>query len=417
MRLLIKNIKNLVQIDAPKRVVVKGKDMSILPQLTDAWLAIEDGLIADFGKMDDFPGIEDWSNLQIIDAQDRFVFPSWCDSHTHLIYAHSREEEFASRLRGESYASIAAKGGGILNSAKKLQNTSEDELVAAALGRLNTIIQQGTGAVEIKSGYGLSMAGELKMLKVIQRLKALSPLTIQATFLGAHAIPEEFKNNKAGYIQLLTEELIPAIGQEKLADYCDVFCEENYFTKAETIHILEVGLKHGLKPRVHAEQMSHSGGIEAGVQCGAISVDHLEYISDNDIDLLLASNTMPTLLPGAQLFLQLQTPPARKMMDKGLPIAIASDFNPGSCPSGNMNLMVSLSCIVNKMTPEEAINAATINSAYAMNLSQTHGSIGIGKKANLFITQPIPSIAFLPYNFGETLIETVILNGEIQTFN
>ncbi len=417
MRLLIKNIKNLVQIDAPKRVVVKGKDMSILPQLTDAWLAIEDGLIADFGKMDDFPGIEDWSNLQIIDAQDRFVFPSWCDSHTHLIYAHSREEEFASRLRGESYASIAAKGGGILNSAKKLQNTSEDELLAAALGRLNTIIQQGTGAVEIKSGYGLSMAGELKMLKVIQRLKALSPLTIQATFLGAHAIPEEFKNNKAGYIQLLTEELIPAIGQEKLADYCDVFCEENYFTKAETIHILEVGLKHGLKPRVHAEQMSHSGGIEAGVQCGAISVDHLEYISDNDIDLLLASNTMPTLLPGAQLFLQLQTPPARKMMDKGLPIAIASDFNPGSCPSGNMNLMVSLSCIVNKMTPEEAINAATINSAYAMNLSQTHGSIGIGKKANLFITQPIPSIAFLPYNFGETLIETVILNGEIQTFN
>ena len=417
MRLLIKNIKNLVQIDAPKRVVVKGKDMSILPQLTDAWLAIEDGLIADFGKMDDFPGIEDWSNLQIIDAQDRFVFPSWCDSHTHLIYAHSREEEFASRLRGESYASIAAKGGGILNSAKKLQNTSEDELLAAALGRLNTIIQQGTGAVEIKSGYGLSMAGELKMLKVIQRLKALSPLTIQATFLGAHAIPEEFKNNKAAYIQLLTEELIPAIGQEKLADYCDVFCEENYFTKAETIHILEVGLKHGLKPRVHAEQMSHSGGIEAGVQCGAISVDHLEYISDNDIDLLLASNTMPTLLPGAQLFLQLQTPPARKMMDKGLPIAIASDFNPGSCPSGNMNLMVSLSCIVNKMTPEEAINAATINSAYAMNLSQTHGSIGIGKKANLFITQPIPSIAFLPYNFGETLIETVILNGEIQTFN
>ena len=417
MRLLIKNIKNLVQIDAPKRVVVKGKDMSILPQLTDAWLAIEDGLIADFGKMDDFPGIEDWSNLQIIDAQDRFVFPSWCDSHTHLIYAHSREEEFASRLRGESYASIAAKGGGILNSAKKLQNTSEDELVAAALGRLNTIIQQGTGAVEIKSGYGLSMAGELKMLKVIQRLKALSPLTIQATFLGAHAIPEEYKNNKAGYIQLLTEELIPAIGQEKLADYCDVFCEENYFTKAETIHILEVGLKHGLKPRVHAEQMSHSGGIEAGVQCGAISVDHLEYISDNDIDLLLASHTMPTLLPGAQLFLQLQTPPARKMMDKGLPIAIASDFNPGSCPSGNMNLMVSLSCIVNKMTPEEAINAATINSAYAMNLSQTHGSIGIGKKANLFITQPIPSIAFLPYNFGETLIETVILNGEIQTFN
>jgi len=417
MRLLIKNIKNLVQIDAPKRVVVKGKDMSILPQLTDAWLAIEDGLIADFGKMDDFPGIEDWSNLQIIDAQDRFVFPSWCDSHTHLIYAHSREEEFASRLKGESYASIAAKGGGILNSAKKLQNTSEDKLVAAALGRLNTIIQQGTGAVEIKSGYGLSMAGELKMLKVIQRLKALSPLTIQATFLGAHAIPEEFKNNKAGYIQLLTEELIPAIGQEKLADYCDVFCEENYFTKAETIHILEVGLKHGLKPRVHAEQMSHSGGIEAGVQCGAISVDHLEYISDNDIDLLLASHTMPTLLPGAQLFLQLQTPPARKMMDKGLPIAIASDFNPGSCPSGNMNLMVSLSCIVNKMTPEEAINAATINSAYAMNLSQTHGSIGIGKKANLFITQPIPSIAFLPYNFGETLIETVILNGEIQTFN
>ena len=414
MGLLIKNIKSLVQVEEQPAIWVSGKMMGHLPAINDAWLAIEDDTIADFGSMDNFPGITDWSGLTIIDAQDKFVFPSWCDSHTHLVYAHPREDEFVSRLKGESYAAIAAKGGGILNSAKRLQQTPASALFDAALERLENIAKQGTGAVEIKSGYGLSIEGELKMLRVIQQLKDKSPLTIQATFLGAHAIPAEYKNNKAAYIDLLTQELMPAIAAEKLADYCDVFCEENYFTAAETIAILEAGLKHGLQPRVHAEQMSHSGGIAAGVHCGAISVDHLEFISDADIDLLLNSKTMPTILPGAQHFLQLQAPPVRKMIEKGLPIAIASDFNPGSCPSGNMSQMISLSCIINKMTPEEAIHAATINGAYAMNLSRSHGSICIGKKANLFITKKMPSVGYLPYQFGEPMIETTVLNGKIQ---
>lgn len=413
MKILIKNIKTLVQVDANDRSRVCGAEMKKLPCIDNAWLAIDNGLIADHGKMEDFPGISDWSNLTVIDAADKLVFPSWCDSHTHIVYAGSRDGEFVDRLNGLSYEQIAQRGGGILNSAERLRKSSEEELVQSALLRLNEITKQGTGAVEIKSGYGLNVESELKMLRVIKKLKELSPLTIKATFLGAHAVPAEFKGNKDKYIKLIIDEMLPRIAEEKLAEYCDVFCEQNYFTKEESIKILEAGLKHGLKPKVHAEQLSNSGGVEAGVHCKAISVDHLEYVGEKEIELLKKSNTMPTILPGAQFFLQLPHPPVRKIIDAGLPVAIASDYNPGSSPSGNMNLMIALSCIQYKMTPEEAINAATLNTAYAMDLSATHGSIAIGKKANVFITKEIPAYSFLPYSFGSNLIETIIINGTI----
>jgi imidazolonepropionase len=376
-------------------------------------LAIEDGIIAGFGRMEDWEGINDWTNLEVIDASDKLVMPSWCDSHTHLVYAGSREQEFIARIKGKSYEEIAAAGGGILNSAKLLEQTSEDELVEDALVRLNEIMLQGTGAVEIKSGYGLSVEAELKMLRVIKRLKALSPLTIKATFLGAHAVPSAYKGKKEDYIQLLINEIMPRIAEEKLAEYCDVFCEQNYFTPDETIRILEAGKKHGMIPKVHAEQMSNYGGVLAGVECGAISVDHLEFVEEAEIKALLDSSTMPTILPGAAFFLSLPHPPARQMIDAGLPLAVASDFNPGSSPSGNMNLAIAICCIQYKMTPEEAINGATINSAYAMGLSDTHGSICIGKKANVFITNAIPGYGFIPYSFGSNFVETVILNGKI----
>jgi imidazolonepropionase len=414
MKLLIKNIKTLVQITGPEHTVVAGKAMKKLKTLDDAWLAIEGDKIAGFGKMEDWEGISDWTNLKVIDATGKFVFPSWCDSHTHLVFAGSREGEFVDRINGLTYEEIAARGGGILNSSDRLKNASEEELLAGAMGRLNEIMLQGTGAVEIKSGYGLSLESELKMLRVIQKLKALSPLTIKATFLGAHAVPAHYKGRKGDYIKLLTHELMPAIAAEKLADYCDVFCENNYFTPDETIFILEAGKKHGMIPKVHAEQLSNYGGVLAGVKCGAISVDHLEYVEEAEIHALKGSGTMPTILPGAAFFLSLPHPPARKMIDSGLPLALASDFNPGSSPSGNMNLMIAIACIQYRMTPEEAINAATLNSAYAMGLLETHGSIGIGKKANVFITKEIPSIGFIPYAFGSNLVETVIINGKVM---
>ncbi len=414
MRILIKNIKTLVQVDDGSRLKVCGADMQLLPCLDNAWVAIEGGLIADYGRMDDFPGVSDWDRLTVIDATGKCVFPSWCDSHTHLVFAGSREGEFADRLKGLSYEQIALRGGGILNSAGKLRNASEEELIQSALLRLNEIMFQGTGAVEIKSGYGLTLESELKMLRVIKKLKAVSSLTIKATFLGAHAVPLEYKNNKNKYIDLIVHEMLPRIADEKLAEYCDVFCEKNYFSKSETIRILEAGINVGLKTKVHAEQMSNSGGVEAGVHCKAISVDHLEYVEGKDIDLLKYSDTMPVVLPGAQFFLQLPNPPVRQMIDSGLPVAIASDFNPGSSPTGNMNLMQSLACILYRMTPEEVINASTLNTAYAMELSATHGSIAVGKKANIFITQEIPGYSFLSYAFGSNLIETVILNGEIK---
>lgn len=412
-KLLIKNIGCLVQTREVAPQTVAGTSMNELPCIHNAWLAIENDVIADFGAMETFPGISDWSGLEVMDANEGFVFPAWCDSHTHLVYAGSREEEFADRIRGLSYEEIAARGGGILNSAKKLRAASEDELFEQALERFNEIISLGTGAVEIKSGYGLDVESELKMLRVIRRLKERETISVKATFLGAHAIPQEFKNDKNGYIDLLIRELMPAIANEKLADYCDIFCERNYFSEEDAIKILEAGKKYGMTPKVHANQLSNSGGVQAGVKTGAISVDHLEYVGEEEIALLKNSNTMPTLLPGAQFFLSLPHPPARTMIDAGLPVAVASDYNPGSCPSGNMNQMISLLCVNYQMTPEEAINAATINSAYAMGLSATHGSITIGKKANLIITKKIPSIAFLPYSFGSNLIEEIVLNGKI----
>ncbi len=392
---------------------IVGKEMDTLPFLDDAWLAIDNGVIADYGSMSDFPGIADWKDLQVIDAAGKMVFPSWVDSHTHIVYAGSREQEFTDRIKGLSYEEIAQRGGGILNSSKKLQDASEEELIQQALPRLHEIILQGTGAVEIKSGYGLSLESELKMLRVIKKIKEHTNLTVKSTFLGAHAFPLAYKQNKRGYIDLVINEMIPAVAEEKLAEFIDIFCEQNYFSFDETIEILEAGRKYGLTPKVHAEQMSHTGGVEAGVKCNAISVDHLEFVKDADIKLLLNSNTMPTILPGAAYFVSLPNPPARQMIDAGLPLAIASDFNPGTSPTGNMNLMQSIACIQYKLTPNEAINASTLNSAYAMRVEKELGSITIGKKANLFITKSIPSTDYIAYSFGSNLIETVILNGEI----
>lgn len=413
-RLLIKNIKSLVQVRETDVTKVSGADMKNLPCIENAWLAIDNGLIADYGSMDDFPGIEDWKGLEIIDADGKLVMPCYADSHTHIVYAGNREGEFVDRINGLSYEDIFARGGGILNSAKRLREATEDELFEQAMVRLKEVIKQGTGSIEIKSGYGLSVESELKMLRVIKRIKELNLIPVKATFLGAHALPLEYKNDKAGYIQLIIDEMLPKIAAEKLADYIDVFCEQNYFTADETKHILEAGKKHGLIPKVHAEQLSHYGGIQAGVASGAISVDHLEYCNDADIAALKKSHTMPTVLPGAAFFLSLPLPPARKIIDAGLPVAFATDFNPGSCPSGNMNFMMSLGCVQYKLTPEEVINACTINSAYAMHLSKEVGSITIGKKANFFITQPISSYAFIPYSFGSNLIESVYLNGVKQ---
>lgn len=413
-KLLIKNIKSLVQVREAGITKISGKGMKELPCIENAWLAVDNGLIADYGSMDDFPGIEDWKGLEIIDAEGKLVLPCYADSHTHIVYAGNREGEFVDRIKGLSYEEIFARGGGILNSAKRLNEASEDELFDQAMLRLREVIGQGTGSIEIKSGYGLSVESELKMLRVIRRIKDLDLLPVKATFLGAHALPVAYKNDKAGYIKLIIDEMLPAIAAEKLADYIDVFCEQNYFSYEETKAILEAGKKYGLIPKVHAEQMSHHGGIRAGVECGAISVDHLEYCNEDDIALLQDAVTMPTVLPGAAFFLGLPLPPARQMIDAGLAIAFASDFNPGSCPSGNMNVMMSLGCIQYKLTPEEVINACTINSAYAMQLEQEVGSITIGKRANFFITKPISSYGFIPYAFGSHLIESVYLNGVKQ---
>jgi imidazolonepropionase len=349
--------------------------------------------------------------LEVIDATGKIVMPCYADSHTHIVYAGNREAEFVDRINGLSYEEIAKRGGGILNSAKKLRETDEEELFQQSLKRFFEIISQGTGAVEIKSGYGLNLESELKMLRVIKRLKNMNLIPVKATFLGAHALPAEFKDNKKGYIDLIINEMLPAISKEKLADYIDVFCEKGYFTALETKQILEAGSKHGLVPKVHAEQLSHSDGIRTAVECKAISVDHLEYCNDQDIEILLKSETMPTILPGAAFFLNLPLPPARKMIDAGLALAFASDYNPGSSPSGNMSFMMSLGCIDYKLNPEEVINATTINTAYAMDLSKEVGSITPGKLGNIIITKPISSYGFIPYAFGSNLIESVYLKG------
>ena len=414
MKIVIKNIAELIQTESTPKKWVAGADMKNISTIKDAFVEIENGIITGFGSMDNWSGIDNWSNTEIIDAEGGMIFPTFCDSHTHLVFAASREEEFVDRIKGLSYQEIAKKGGGILNSAEKLQNASEDELFESALARLNEVIKMGTGAIEIKSGYGLTLESELKILRVIKRLKEASDVTIKATFLGAHALPKEFKDNKDGYMDLVIDEMLPKIAKENLADYVDIFCEKGYFTLEDTKRLLEAANKFGIKAKTHVNQFNTIGGVKASVDLGALSVDHLEEMNPEDFDVLLGSNCMPTILPSCSFFLGIPYSPARKMIAKGLPIALASDFNPGSSPSGNMNFVASLGCIKLKMTPEEVINASTINSAYAMGVEKELGSIAIGKKANLFITKPISSYAYLAYSFGENIIEKVILNGKLQ---
>jgi imidazolonepropionase len=403
--ILILNIKGLVQVRQSTSSFLAGSAQAELPILPDAFLLIKDGVISDYGSMNDLTG----QTVPSIDASGCYVFPSFVDSHTHLIYAASREHEFVQKIKGATYEEIASKGGGILNSARVLQNTSEDRLLELAIPRAWEIIRSGTGAVEIKSGYGLTVKDEIKMLKVAKRIGKETPLKVKTTFLGAHAVPAGVR--KEDYINTIIHEMIPAVAEQKLADYIDVFCEEGFFNQAETEQIVEAGKRAGMTPKIHANQLHRSGGVQIGVKTGAISVDHLENIGDEEIKLLRNTRTMPTVLPGAAFFLNLPFPPARKMLTEGLPIAIATDFNPGSAPTGNMPLMISMACIRMRMTPEEAINAATINSAYAIDLLSTHGSITRGKVANIFITRPMPSISYLPYSFGSNMIDKVILNG------
>lgn len=410
MTTLIINIKELLQIRDSSILKVSGAEMAILPTINNAYLVIQNGLISDFGSMDDLPNI---NPEKCIDADGKIVLPSWCDSHTHIVYAGNREQEFVDRINGLTYEEIANRGGGILNSAAKLNEATEEEIFDQSKNRLEEVISLGTGAVEIKSGYGLTVDGELKMLRVIQRLAQNYPITIKATFLGAHAFPLVYKENHKGYIDLIINEMLPEIAKNKLADYIDAFCETGYFTVEETEQIMKAGIRFGLKPKIHVNQFNSIGGIQAGVKYNALSVDHLEIMKPEDIEALKNTETMPVALPSCSYFLSIPYTPAREMIAAGLPLALATDYNPGSTPSGNMNFVVATACIKMKMTPEEAINAATLNGAYAMGISETHGSITIGKKANLIITKPIPSYYQLPYAFGSNLIDTVILEGEI----
>ena len=407
---LFTNINTLVGIHDAKVRLLRGTDMAQLPSLKDAWLLVEDGRIAAFGSMDALP--TNTSQLKQISLNGAWVFPSWCDSHTHLVFAVSREDEFVLKIQGKSYEEIALAGGGILNSAQKIQACSEDELFALAKQRLQKVMATGTGAIELKSGYGLSVEGELKMLRVIKRLKEWSPIPIKATFLGAHAYPQEFKENHQGYIDLLLKTLLPKISAEGLADYMDVFCEQGFFSLAETEQILTAAAAYGLKPKIHANQLSASGAVELAVRHQALSVDHLEEMNAAAEDALANSNTIATLLPNCSLFLGIPFANARRLLAKNVGLALASDNNPGSSPSGNMNLVVSLACMRQKMLPEEAINAATLNGAAAMELSDKYGSLSVGKAANFFYTKALPSLAYLPYSFGENLIEGVFINGK-----
>ncbi len=407
MRTLIRNIKTLAGILPDGQRLLKGKAMAHLEAIDNAYVLIENGMISDFGGMVDCPDNAD----EMIDAGNRFVLPAWCDSHTHLVFAKWREKEFADKLRGLSYEDIARNGGGILNSAKVLHDTSEEELFDAALERLTEIQHTGTGAVEIKSGYGLSYEGELKMLRVIRKLKERSQLLIKSTFLGAHSYPMEYRQNHDGYLDLLINRLLPQIADESLADYVDVFCEDGFFSAAETDRILAAAAKYGLQPKIHANELAFSGGIEVGVKHNALSVDHLECTADAQIQALLHSETMPTVLPTTAFFLKLPYAPARTMIDAGLPIALASDYNPGSSPSGNVPFVLSLACIHQKLSVEEVVNAATINGAYAMGVESLAGSITKGKRANLIITKQIPSLDFIPYRFGTSWIDKTIVHG------
>ena len=410
MKILIKNIKELIQIREEGTALVAGTDMKTLPSLKEAYLIIEEGLIADYGPMHKCP--PNWQADQI-DASGKLLLPAWCDSHTHIVYTGNRENEFVDRINGLTYEEIAQKGGGILNSAKQLEKVDEDQLYAESKARLEEVMRLGTGAIEIKSGYGLTIEAELKMLRVIRRLKQNYALPIKATFLGAHALPAPYKGNKAGYIQMLIEELLPRIAEEGLADFIDVFCEKGYFDVNDTAQMLAAGQQYGLKPKIHVNQFNAIGGVQVGVHFQALSVDHLEVMPQEDIEALQNSGTMPVALPNCSHFLGIPFTPARAIIDAGLPLALASDYNPGSAPSGNMNQVLSLACIKMNMSPEEAINAATLNGAYAMNVSHEMGSITRGKRANLLLTKPVNSYAFLFYAFGANHLDKVFINGNV----
>ncbi len=411
VKILIKNIKSLVNCNENPLIYRRGKEMRDLPTLNNAWLAIEDERIVGYGEMKDWEGISDWRNLEIIDADGSFVLPAWCDSHSHAVFAATREGEFLDRLKGLSYQEIAEKGGGILNSARKLADKPEDLLYEEAYARLDKLQALGTGALEIKSGYGLTVEAELKMLRVIKKLKENHPITVKATFLGAHAFPLEYKQNKTGYINLIINEMLPKIQEEGLADFIDCFCETGYFSPAEMTEILAAGATYGLKPKVHVNQFTSIGGIESALQCKALSADHLEVMTEKDIELISQSETAAVGLPSCSFFLGIPYAPMRQLIDSGAIGVLASDYNPGSTPNGNMNLVLAMGCIRQKLLPEEAINAMTLNGAYAMDLNEELGSISIGKRANVIITQNIESLAYLPYSFGENHIKEVILNG------
>lgn len=408
MRTIIKNIKELVQVERQPKLRVCGTDMAHIETIKEAYLIIDDDKIAGFGTMSEL-GEQHGDNE--VDATGRMVFPTFCDSHTHMVYAGSREIEYIDKIRGLSYDEIAKRGGGILNSAKRVQEASEEQLFEDALQRLDMMARYGTGAVEIKSGYGMTTEAEIKMLRVIRRLKEASPLTIKSTLLGAHGIPMEYRGRQEKFVDLVIEEMIPQAAAEGLADYIDVFCDQGFFTVEDTERMLEAGARYGMRPKIHANEMACSGGIQVAVKWDALSCDHLEYTGDAEIECLLHSATMPTVLPGAAFFLNMQHAPVRKMMDAGLPVAMASDYNPGSSPSGNMQLIVSFACVNYRMVPEEAINATTINSGYAMGVSDVLGSIAVGKLANLYITKPIPTFEYMPYAYGENKVEQVYIKG------
>ena len=409
MNTLIENIKCLLQPADEPVDCLKGQEMQSLKYIENAWLLIKDGKFADYGRMENKPS----AIAKKIDATGRYVMPSFVDSHTHIVFAASRENEFEMRINGKSYEEIAAEGGGILNSAKRLQQTPEDELLKSARKRLYEVISMGTGAIEIKSGYGLTPESELKMLRVIKELKKESPIPIKATFLGAHALPVEYRDNREEYVRQVIEDMIPQVEKEELAEYIDVFCDRGFFTKEETDKILKAGIAAGMKPKVHANELDFTGGIQVGVANNAVSVDHLECTGDEEIEVLKNSATMPCILPATAFFLNIEYPPARKMINAGLPVALASDYNPGSCPSGNMNFILSLASVKLRMTPEEAINAVTVNGAYAIEMQNKAGVIKKGNPANLIMTEPISSLAYLPYSFGNNNIETVMINGKI----
>ena len=415
MAILIENIKKLVQTESKPKLCARGKEMAVVESIDDAWLYIRDGKIEDFGEMSNLnPAllVSENKDVEIIDAKGKMLFPSFVDSHTHLVYPASREIEYVDKIKGLSYEEIARRGGGILNTARRMKEISEEELYALSMDRLKEIMQYGTGAVEIKSGYGLSLESELKMLRVIKRLKENSPLTIRATFLAAHAVPDEYKGRQGAYVDLIINEMLPKVAEEKLADFVDVFCDRGFFTPDETRRILEAGQKFGLRGKIHANELYYSGGVQAGVEFNALSVDHLEFVGDDEISALQNSETMPTVLPGAAFFLGMKYAPARAMIDAGLPLAMASDFNPGSSPSGNMQFILSMASIAYRLLPEEGINATTLNTAYAMGLSRELGSIAKGKIANVYITKEIPTMEFMPYAYGSNKVETVILNGK-----